>query len=65
MTEINFIKDKCVFNKPQREWISSEDVYLSKIRQEVMRTREEHKDMYLPEVIDMLLKHKPPKKCEK
>ena len=30
-----------------------------------MRTREEHKDMYLPEVIDMLLKRKPPKKCEK
>ena len=47
------------------EWLSSEDVYLSKIRQEVMRTREEHKDMYLPEVIDMLLKRKPPKKCEK
>ena len=74
MAPVNFIKEKCVFNKPQykaaeengfqvRTFITSQ--VSEEIMQEVHQTWEEHKDMYLPEVIDMLLKRKPPKKCEK
>lgn len=63
MTKVNFIKEKCVFNKPQykaaeengfqvRTFITSQ--VSEEIMQEVHQTWEEHKDMYLPEVIDML-----------
>ena len=67
MTKIEFIKEKCVFNKPQykaaeengfqvRTFITSQ--VSEEIMQEVHQTWEEHKDMYLPEVIDMLNQEK-------
>ena len=67
MTKVNFIKEKYVFNKPQykaaeengfqvRTFITSQ--LSEEIMQEVHQTWEEHKDMYLPEVIDMLNQEK-------
>ena len=67
MTKIEFIKEKCVFNKPQykaaeengfqvRTFITSQ--VSEEIMQEIHQTWEEHKDMYLPEVIDMLNQEK-------
>lgn len=63
MTKVNFIKEKYVFNKPKykdvedngfqvRTFITSQ--VSEDIMQEVHQIWEEHKDMYLPEVIDML-----------
>ena len=67
MTKIEFIKEKFVFNKLQykaaeengfqvRTFITS--LVSEEIMQEVHQTWEEHKDMYLPEVIDMLNQEK-------
>ena len=67
MTKVNFIKERCVFNMPQykaaeengfqvRTFITSQ--VSEEIMQEVHQTWEEHKEMYLPEVIDMLNQEK-------
>ena len=67
MAEINFIKENCVFYKPQykaaeengfqvRTFITSQ--VSEEIKQEDHQTWDEHKDTYLPEVIDMLNQEK-------